>query len=209
MFALPTLRAVMFTAAAVVTGIQRVGAVVSVVGTVLTLPSGILAGDTILVYGFNATSTTSVATPSGYTTRRNTAGTTIYHRLASKIAVGGETSVTMTGATHMIARVYRGCTVGNSAQGSGTTSTATVSYSGVSPLNVTTGTSWIVSFGGHKSASNMNLPPAGETNQGSVGTGPMVAVHDTNGGVTSFTTRTVTVNASDYYNTASIELVLT
>ena len=62
----------------------------------LPLPAGIVAGDIILVMG--AKDGQTLATPSGFTTIRNVRAASVQLTAAYKVAVGGETSVTVASA---------------------------------------------------------------------------------------------------------------
>ena len=101
------------------------------------------------------------------------------------------TSGTWTNATEVLCMVYRGARLG--ANTVATAATNVLTFSALT-LQRTNNTSWVIGFTGHRTATNVEVAPTGMTNRISAGT--EVAGHDTNGTVASWTSRTVTVNAT-------------
>lgn len=92
--------------------------------------------------------------------------------------------------------------IGTNTSSVGTGSTS-MSYAGITLTN-TSGSSWVVGFGGDTTVATCN--PTGMTNFTSTGTGPQVTGNDTNGGVSTWTTKTCTVTSSSW-RTAIVEVI--
>lgn len=162
--------------------------------TSLTLPAARLPGDLELMYVFRSGSTTAPTVPAGWRLVKSTTTTSTFGGLYYRWCVSGDTSGTWTNATDLICEVYRGAYgLGGSAV-TGAVGTS-ISYTTFTMVQ-SAGNSWVAGFGGHRTATNVNTAPTGMVNNTSVGAGPMVASFDTNGGVASWSTKTVTVNAS-------------
>lgn len=177
-------------------------------GTTVTIPTH-QAGDLILLFAYKDGSATSIGTP--------TAGGTVPSWIS--INFGGSslnstnfryavatasntTSGTWSTATEIFCLVYRGTkAIGASAAANNTTNV--ISYPELT-LNRANGTSWVVGVAGHRSATNVEQAPTGMTNR--VSSGTEAAGHDTDGTVSSWSTQTVTVNASSGWRSVTVEL---
>lgn len=164
------------------------------------------AGDLLLFFAFRDGSETAPSLPSGYTSKLTKSDGYIDTscRVGYKIAAGGsETSGEWTNATSLICHVYRGVdqTIplgGSSTYGHNDTGNNTVNYR-VITMTDTSGASWVAGFAGH-AATNTSLQtaPTGMTNRTNVmDATDEAAGHDTNGGVSSWTTKTVAVGGTD------------
>lgn len=177
--------------------ISFVGAA-SAAATSLTLPTH-QAGDLLLLWAYRNGSTTAPTLPSGWISINTSGNNNNSSRLAYRIATGaGTASGTWTDATHISATVYRAGTgninIGADATTGGNGSTLT--YSALT-LQDTSGSSWVAGFGGHRQATNVETAPTGMTNRTSTATtGGESAAHDTDGGVASWSSQTVSVSPS-------------
>lgn len=161
--------------------------------------------DAIIVFAHKDGATSASTLPTGYELL-NSAGVSLNSgTLAVRISDGTETTTgTWTGATSIAAVIYRGANVaplGNLANGGA--ASATIAYNTFT-LDVTTGTSWVVGFAGHRSATNVNQAPTGMT---LVASATDIAVSDTNAGVSSWSTQSVSVNASSGWESFAVELL--
>ena len=184
----------------------------------LTLPTH-QAGDQIILAVYRDNSTTAPTNPSGWTAVALTAGGTnwlgIFKMLASSAS---EVSGTWTNATHIASGVYysstgKVVTVGIAAGGGGTAgSGGSINYQGTGGTVMTE--MWVVAAAGHVSAdTDINVAPTALTNYvaqvgGSTGE---IALHDSNGTLTTFAFRSKTLSAgtSGVYRTLTAELVET
>jgi len=152
--------------------------------------TGLTAGQFVLVYAFRSGSNSKPTIPGGWTNitagvTANSAGSQVAYQFAtgSSLVTG-----TFTNATNCVFAVYNGVDpmtpIGASDVSTG--ASTTVTYPAL-PLVDTSGSSWVVGFGGHRSTNTtIEVAPSGMTNRDSqIATGE-VAVHDTNGGVTSW-----------------------
>jgi len=164
------------------------------------------AGDLLLFYAFRDGSETAPSLPSGYTNKltKSDGYVDTSERIGYKIATSSsETSGTWTNATSLICQVYRGVDQttplgGSSTYGHNDTGNNTISYR-VITMTDTSGASWVAGFAGH-AATNTSLQtaPTGMTNRTNVvDATDEAAGHDTNGGVSSWTTKTVSVGGTD------------
>jgi hypothetical protein len=170
-----------------------------------TIPGTYAAGDMIVVFAFRNTSTTVPTLGSGFTSLATGSGNTAGARLAFKRATSSsESSGTWTNATSLIILTYSGVAgigkVGGgnpSATGSSGNST-TVTYPTLT-LDNASGSSYVVGVGGHRdSGASMVTAPTGMTNITGLtsGTTGRTGAHDTNGGVTSWSSQNVAVGGS-------------
>ncbi|TLY39614.1 MAG: DUF2341 domain-containing protein, partial [Nitrospirae bacterium] len=168
----------------------------------ITTPS---VGDLILVFAHRDGSTTAPTLATNYTNINSSGANTNSSRIGYKISDGTETtSGTWTNATSVAVVVYRGqhATTPIGATGSGGASSNAIAYNTFT-LQVTDGTSWVVGVGGHRTATNVGQAPTGMQLQTSA---TDVAASDTNGGVSSWSTQSVTVNASSGWSSWAIEI---
>lgn len=185
--------------------ISRIGSVTAA-STSLTPTTG-LAGDIMIAWAFRSTAATIPTVPSGWTTIGSGSGNTCAGVLAYHFCTGtGDASGTWTGATQLIITKYRGVLgIGGLGTPSNAASTS-ISYPVLTAIQ-TAGNSWIVGAAGHRTASNVSTAPTGMTNVSSVGAGPQAAFHDTNGGVSSWSAQSVTVNANSGHESVTCELL--
>lgn len=164
------------------------------------------AGDLILVFAFVDGSTTNPSLPSGYASvtglgnGANTCSASVGFKWAQS---SSETTGTFTAATGVVVHVYRGVTsvpVFVRSKGTGTT----ITHPALTLSNAT-GSSWVVRFCGHRTATNLTTnTPAGFTARTGVAT--EARGMDTNGGVTTANSVTQSVNASSGWEAWAIEL---
>ena len=163
------------------------------------------AGDLLLFFAFRDGNVTAPSLPSDYTNILTGSDSDLVSscRVGYKIAASGsETSGTWTNATGLICHVYRGVDQttpigGSKAYSYFDTGNNTVNYR-VITMTDTSGASWVAGFAGH-AATNTSLEtaPTGMTNRTNVvDATDEAAGHDTNGGVTSWTTKTVSVGGT-------------
>lgn len=176
--------------------------------TTVTIPTHQI-GDLILIFAYRDGSNTAPTTPAagGTVPTWNLIGSSGGNTNSSnfrwaKATATTTTSGTWTNATELICLVYRKASIGASVGGSGA-ATTTVNYPALT-LNRTDGSSWVVGVAGHRTANNVDLAPGAMVNRASSGT--EAAGHDTNGGVTTWASTNVTVNASSAYRSWVVEL---
>lgn len=151
------------------------------------------AGDLLVMFAYRNNSSSSISSPTGWSAITSSAANTNNALVGTKVATSSsETSGTWSNATELNLHVYRGATrIGASdiASGSGTT----VTYPALT-LQASNGSSIVAAFGGHRSANtSIATPPTGTTLRSSTS---RTAVFDTNGGVSSWTSRNVTVGGT-------------
>lgn len=182
--------------------------------TSATLPSH-EAGDLILAFAYRDGSTTVPTQPSGVNwssvaTANN--GNTNSSRLGYKIAQSSsETTGTWTNATSVIFAVYRGVKQSTPlGVNAGTNdSSSTISFPALS-LSVTNGSSWVVGFAGHRSTNvAIDTAPSSMINRNSVSDATdEAAIHDTDGGVTSWSAETASVGGtSSGWSARTVEIL--
>lgn len=188
---------------------------ISFIGSVYAESTGVTppthqAGDLFVCFAYRDGSATAPSLPAGWTNSNSAGANTNSFRMGYKIAASSSDTCTgWTNASGVILHVYRGAAfVGASNQQSA--SNATLTYPAVTLQN-TSGTSWVVGFAGHRSTNTTTIAnaPTGMTNRGSLlGVNSDYASHDTNGGVSSWISRTVATGgtASGYY-TAVAEIL--
>lgn len=174
--------------------------------TTATIPSHV-SGDLLVAFAFRDGSTTQPTLPAGWTSIRTQAGTTCCGRWAWKRAASSsETSGTWTNATELEIAVYSGVDrVGASASLAGTA--ASVTYPA---LTMQFGNSWVSASAGHRSINTtLETPPSGMTlRDNRLDATAESAIFDTNGRVTSFTSRSVSVGGTaSGWVAGSVELV--
>lgn len=174
--------------------------------TTATIPSHV-SGDLLVAFAFRDGSTTQPTLPAGWTGITTRAGTTCCGRWAWKRAASSsETSGTWTSATELEIAVYSGVDrVGASASQAGTA--ASVTYPA---LTMQFGNSWVSASAGHRSINTtLETPPSGMTlRDNRLDATAESAIFDTNGLVTSFTSRSVSVGGTaSGWVAGSVELV--
>lgn len=175
----------------------------------VTLPTGIAAGDVILVFGYRNT-TTAPSLPTGYTSAFTQSANGNSERCCWKFAVGTEssTSLTVTNANVIKVGVYRGVGVVGGASSSTAAASTSLSVTGIGTMRVTNGTSWAVSMFGSLQTTSATTP-ASTTIRGTfqTGTTSSAMMVDSNGGVSSWGAHTSTLGASAAAASGSVELV--
>jgi len=167
--------------------------------TSVTLPTHV-TGDLIIVFAYRDGNTTQPTLPAGFTAISNAAGAnTNSATLGYKVAASGsETSGTWTNASAIMAVVIAGqnaSPIGGS--GVGGTATATVTYPTLT-MSDTSGNSVVLCFSGHRSVNTaLEKPPIGMLRVGTfVNATCELACHVTDGGVTSFSAKNVSVGGT-------------
>lgn len=161
--------------------------------------SSIQSGDVCVVYAFRSGSNSAPTLPAGWTSLNTVTSNSAGSLCAYQIATGTSLATgTFTNATNVVVEVYRGVdqsnTVGDHqvSTGSGTT----VTYPALTMV-VTDGTSWVAGLGGHRSTNTtIDVAPTGMTNRDSQITTGEVGVHDTNGGVSSWSSTNESVGGT-------------
>jgi len=177
----------------------------------LVSPSGAI-GDILIWFAFRSTAatiptapTTGPVCPAALTG----SGSTCAWRVGFEYAqTTGTVSRTFTGATQMLCwrgSGVLGLGVGNIAA---IASSATMNYGAITAAQ-NAGNSQFLAYGAHRTASNVNVAPTGMSTitGGSVGTGPMACLFDTNGGATGYAGGTVGVNATSGRVSITLELI--
>ena len=167
-----------------------------------TLPAH-AAGNLIVCFAYRDAAT-SFTVPGGWTELDRQQGGALSHwgGLFYKVAASSsETSGTWTNASQVLFHVYTGAEVGAWSRNTGTT--LTFNFAALT-FNVGDGTSWAAGFVGYRNSdTTLESPPTGMTNrsnQVTVTPSSESAGHDTNGGVTgwSSTNQTVTGTAGGW-----------
>lgn len=164
------------------------------------------AGDLLLFFAFRDGSTTAPSLPSGYTNKltKSESGFNVSCRVGYKIAASdSETSGTWTNATSLICQVYRGVDQTTPLGGSSSYNTTDAGYDNVIEyrtitMSNTSGSSWVAGFAGHEETNtSLETAPTGMVNRTNVvDATDEAAGHDTNGGVTSWSTQTVSAGGT-------------
>lgn len=186
--------------------IARLGALTTASAT-LTSPAGQI-GDLIVWQAYRSGSATAPSLPANTLNITNGGANLNAIRWAYEYATtAAGVSRTFTNATHVIATRYS-CSHGIGNRGTlSSASSSTVNYPAVTLLQ-SSGLSWWFGGAGHRTANNVNTAPSGMTNITSVGSGPMSAVHDTNGPTSSnWSSTNVTVSASSGHESDVFELL--
>lgn len=169
-------------------------------------------GDLMLVCATRNASNTAPTLPAGWTNVGTITGTTNSMRVGYKIATStSDATGTWTNATETVIHIYRP-TAGNISEvgaSKGTTGTVTpASYAGLTLVDQT-GASWIACFGEAKgAATTIEGPPTGTTlRQDNIQTGEL-ATFDTNAGVSSWSTTTVSyTGTATTWKTFTVEIL--
>ncbi len=186
--------------------ISRIGSATANTTNVTPAYVGAQAGDIELLWAYRSSAATVPTVPAGWTLLASGSGNTTAGFLAYRFCTSPENlgTGTATGATQVILVRYRGVkAIGNIATSNATGTS--ISYPSLTMV-MTDGASWIVGVGGHRTATNVQNAPTGMTNVTSNST-HISAVHDTNGGVSSWAGASATVNASSGHESMSVELI--
>lgn len=167
------------------------------------------SGDLILVWAYTDASATPPTMPSGWTEARQVISGSNAGRCAYKFAASAsETIGTWTGATSLIAAVYRGVDTTNPIGNTNSATGATGVYWPATAASISDGTSWFVAMAGVNTGdTSLETPPTG-TARASVSDATDEAVlFDTNGGVAAWGDAAKTVGGTaNAYATAVVEL---
>lgn len=171
-------------------------------------------GDLILVFATRDGNTAVPSKPSAGGTvpawvdiQSGAGANTCSARLAYFVATAtNHTTGTWSNATGIAVMVYRGqdatTPIGASAEGGA--SSNSISYPAIT-MAVTDGSSWVVGFSGHRSATNQGTnAPSGMGVRTSVAA--ELAACDTGGGVSSWSEQTASVNASSGWRAITVEI---
>jgi len=196
--------------------ITRVG-VVTASATTCTFTTH-QAGDFLVVWAVRGGSTTAPTLPSGYVsilTKSNSTATTLAGRLGFKVATTtNDSSGTWTNASELVCAVYRpssGNTILFGQFASSSSTTATVTFPALSPMgDSSSGNSWALGLvGASNTTQAIGTAPSGMTNEALVtGASYQAALHDTNAGVSSWSSTTANVTSTGSTISATIEMVL-
>jgi hypothetical protein len=193
--------------------ITRVGSATASTNTV-TIPAH-QAGDLILIWAVRGNSTTAPTLPAGFTSVRSTSNATataVAGRLGFKVATSSsDTSGTWTNADEICCQVYRpsgDCTISTGASIAGSSAGSTITYPALT-LTDLSGNSWLVGLVGISNLVQTMGAPTGMVNQTSVqGALYEAAGHDTNGGVSSWTSHGVASGSTGSSITVVAEITL-
>ncbi len=168
--------------------------------TSVTLPTHNV-GDLMIVFAYRSSNNTVPTVPAGWTTINSSSGANNSSVQAYRIATGSDTATGWTNATQLVALVYRGVSTTSPIGTVGVPQQANskiVTYPALA-LSVTNGTSWVVGSAGAASIiSTLETPPVGMTLRNNVvGASAEASGFDTNGGVSSWTAKTVTISAGN------------
>lgn len=167
------------------------------------------AGDLLVVFAYRDGNTTAPSLVSGWTSLHSAGANSNSARVAYRVATSSSmTSGTWTNASSVICLVYRNATPGAVDVG-GAVST-TVTYPALT-LGVSDGSSWVACFAGHRSVNTaLETPPTGTTLRATVvDATDEAAAFDTGGGVTSWTSKAVSVGGtSSGWRAYSLEIKL-
>ena len=188
----------------------------SATGNSITLPAGWAAGDMALVFAvrdgsFTAPTVpgtfTSINTPtSGYSSGGFQAQSA---SLAYRILQTGDVSFTFSNASKIEVLVLHGTAtinpIAKNVTNGASSASNTLNYAALTGTTLTS--SWIVGFGGHRSATNVNAATAGSMTIRSASTVTSLGMHSLTG-VTSFSsTNWSTVNTSYNWVTSVVEVL--
>lgn len=168
--------------------------------TTLVLPAH-QPGDLLVAFLFRDGSTTAPATPAGWTSEATGAGTTCSYRLVwKKATTSAESPGAATTATSTIVSCYRpgpGYVLSMGATSRANGSSTSLTYQSLS-MQATDGTSRVAAFAGHRSVNTaLETPPAGMVLRHSVvDATDEASAFDTNGGVSSWSAKTVGVSGT-------------
>jgi hypothetical protein len=164
-----------------------------------------ISGDIIVLFCHRDGSTTAPTLPGGYTSIANSGANTTSARIGYKIADGTETTTgTCANATSVAYEILRGqdtSPIGGNAAGGA--SSSSIAYNTVT-MTRSDGTSWVLGFAGHRTATNVGQNPAGMSLRTSASD---IAASDTNGGVSSWSTQSVTVNQTSGWRSYTVEIL--
>ena len=176
----------------------------------VTLPSH-LEGDLLILFSVGDL----MSTPSGWNLLSNTNIRSQYFRIMYKIAASSETNPTVTDALAVMVSIYRGVDENNPigayehSQDNPQFQDDTLEYPSLS-LNITNGSSWVVGLGGieDNDANFVNSPSGMVLRQHQTESvhPSEIVIHDTGGGVSSWSLQTVTLVDDQWWFGATLEI---
>jgi len=183
--------------------------------TTLTVPTT-QAGDIVIMGAMHSGATTAVTVPAGWISpvaKTNATATALSGRIAYRYATGASTpSGTWTNASQLICAVYRPSannTIRVGAAASNSSTTATVNFPALTLGDNFSGNDWIIGFVAASNATQtLTVAPSGMTNVTSIVATSQAALHDTNGGVSSWSSTNANVVGAGNTVSFSLELVL-
>lgn len=165
------------------------------------------AGDLAIVFAFRDGSTTAPSLPSGWSGLSSGSTTSCSWRTGFRVLVGGDTTTgTWTNATEVVVIVLSGYDTVDPFifASSNNAVSATPNWPAVS-LSEADGSSWVVLFGVHRSATDMNtVALTGTTNESP--TNGAIALHTVRDTSTAWSSTSKTVNANSGWGTYGIEV---
>jgi len=170
------------------------------------------AGDLIIICAGRA-STTAPSLPSGWISILTKSGTTSSIRIGYKWATGtSDASGTWTNAALLTCHVYRpdtNYTLGIGPSASSSSTTGTVNYPALTLADNFSSNSWVLGFAFcTNNAQTISTAPSGMTNESSLVSGAAsIAGHDTEGGVTTWSSTNVNVGTTGNSVSATLELM--
>jgi len=186
----------------------------SLVGTTLTtgatgsFPAGIQDGDLVLAYAAQGSSTTVPTLASGYQDVGSRSGNTTAMRTAYRFYQTGDASPQFSGSDAVMIEVYRGADTNDpiGAYNNNNASSSTITFLALTPFDKTDGTSWFSAAVVGNRPDVVIPAPTGTTLRQQSGTRPGWLLVDTNGGVTTWTQKTVTVSRAAGYTLCQVEV---
>lgn len=169
----------------------------------ITIPTHQL-GDVIVLIAYGDTA--AITVPSGWFTRHtsNIPARGFIAVCWKNANSSSETSGTFTNANQVACAVYRSdanvaMAVGGSSNASAANA-ATIGYPSLSQTNVvrSDSSSWILGLVGTRTDDIAQTPPTGMVNRASAVSGTEIAIHDSNGGLASWTSTAVSTTSVSY-----------
>ncbi len=184
----------------------------SAAATTANLSGNYERGDMLMVFAYrNAVTAPNLA--AGFTALAEPSANSNSYQSAYKIITDSDINIgTWPNANVVLWAIYRGCGINPAtsavgALGSNSNSSASTCFVATpGTLNVTAGTSWVVSLAGSNQTSSMSTP-AGSLRASQVGSGCMAILYDTAGGVTSLGTVNSSLGSNAVSSAGTIELV--
>lgn len=175
-----------------------------------TIPSGGQDGDFMVAFASRDASATAPTNATGWDDRGAGGAGTTSMRTATRPWSAGMSNPVFTNATSVWIGLYRGVDIFNLPTGEYRNNTGTstsITWPAITPLDNTSGSSWMV-LGAVGARPDVTIPtPTGTTVRGVSGTRPGFWYGDTNGGVSTWAAHSSTVSRSDSWTTCEIELI--
>jgi len=186
----------------------------SLVGTTLTtgatgsFPAGIADGDLVLAYATNGAAATVPNLATNYNDVGSRSGNSTAMRTAWKFYASGDPSPQFTNADAVMIEVFRGADTNDpiGAYTNNNASSSTITFLALTPFDKTDGTSWFSAAVVGNRPDVVIPAPTGTTLRQQSGTRPGWLLVDTNGGVTTWAQKTVTVSRAAGYTLCEVEV---